>query len=315
MLLSWLKIYHYLLPVRTCVRKRYDNSKPKSLAHKGMYFKNRIGLAAGFDKNAEAFDELADFGFGFLELGTVTPDPQQGNPSPRIFRLTRDKSLISRTGFNNPGMHKVLERIRKYRRHHYTLGVNINKNPLSTGKQIVEDFERVFILLYAHVDYFTLNWGSIDNHDFVQVLKRLTLFRNASNIKCGIFIKLPADIGKEELDRVILLADEYSLDGFIATGPTMDRSGLTATDRLEKIGAGGVSGKGIAQKSRRVVLYLAEHTDNRFLIIGAGGIMTAQDAATMITLGADMVQIYSAFVYSGPSIVRKIGKKLKRLSI
>ena len=158
MLLSWLKFYRYLFPVRACVRGYSRVSDPFSYGH--LQFKNRIGLSAGFDKNAEAFDELADFGFGFLEVGTVTPDSQSGNPSPRIFRLVDDESLISRTGFNNCGVDAVRQHIRKYRKHSYVLGVNINKNPLSTGDQIVKDFESTFIHLYDCVDYFTLNWGS-----------------------------------------------------------------------------------------------------------------------------------------------------------
>ena len=299
MLLNWLKIYRYLLPVRACVRGHYQVDEPFSYG--SLRFKNRIGLSAGFDKNAETFDELADFGFGFLEVGTVTPDYQPGNPSPRIFRLVEDESLIS------------LEHIRKYRKHSYRLGVNINKNPLSAGEQIIKDFELVFTRLYESVDYFTLNWGSIDKESFAKVLENLTTFRQAVNKRCSIFIKLPADIDEKALDLVISLAYKYSIEGFIATGPTMDRSELhhTKTKRLEKIGNGGVSGRGIGKKSQKVVRYLSGHTDHHFLIIGAGGIMTAEDAADMISQGADMIQIYSAFIYSGPSVVHKIGKKLK----
>ena len=261
----------------------------------------------------DIFDELADFGFGFLEVGTVTPDSQSGNPSPRIFRLVDDESLISRTGFNNCGVDAVRQHIRKYRKHSYVLGVNINKNPLSTGDQIVKYFESTFIHLYDCVDYFTLNWGSIDNDLFAMVLEKLTIFRQAANKRCSIFIKLPADIDEKALDTVISLAYKYSIEGFIATGPTRDRSGLhqAETKQLEKIGNGGVSGRGIGKKSQEVVRYLSEHTDRHFLIIGAGGIMTAEDAAGMISQGADMIQIYSAFIYSGPSIVHKLGNKLK----
>lgn len=273
MLLSWLKFYRYLFPVRACVRGYSRVSDPFSYGH--LQFKNRIGLSAGFDKNAEAFDELADFGFGFLEVGTVTPDSQSGNPSPRIFRLVDDESLISRTGFNNCGVDAVRQHIRKYRKHSYVLGVNINKNPLSTGDQIIKDFESTFIHLYDCVDYFTLNWGSIDNDLFAMVLEKLTIFRQAANKRCSIFIKLPADIDEKALDTVISLAYKYSIEGFIATGPTMDRSGLhqAETKQLEKIGNGGVSGRGIGKKSQEVVRYLSEHTDRHFLIIGAGGIM------------------------------------------
>lgn len=216
MLLSWLKFYRYLFPVRACVRGYSRVSDPFSYGH--LQFKNRIGLSAGFDKNAEAFDELADFGFGFLEVGTVTPDSQSGNPSPRIFRLVDDESLISRTGFNNCGVDAVRQHIRKYRKHSYVLGVNINKNPLSTGDQIIKDFESTFIHLYDCVDYFTLNWGSIDSDLFAMVLEKLTIFRQAANKRCNIFIKLPADVDEKALDTVISLAYKYSIEGFIATG-------------------------------------------------------------------------------------------------
>ena len=310
-LLNWLKFYRYLLPLRSCVRGHYKVFAPFSYGN--LHFKNRVGLSAGFDKNAETFDELADFGFGFLEVGTITPDSQPGNPSPRILRLVKDESLISRTGFNNCGVDITLEHIRKNRKHSYMLGVNINKNPLSAGEQIIKDFELVFTRLYESVDYFTLNWGSIDHESFAKVLENLTTFRQTANKRCSIFIKLPADIDERALDLVISLACTYSIEGFIATGPTMDRSELhqTETKQLEKIGNGGVSGRGIGKKSQHVVRYLSKHTDHHFLIIGAGGIMTAEDAADMVSQGADMVQIYSAFIYSGPSIVHQIGKKLK----
>ena len=158
-----------------------------------------------------------------------------------------------------------------------------------------------------------MNWGSIDNESFTKVLESFTTFRQIANKQCGIFIKLPADADEQTLDLAISLAYKYSIEGFIATGPTMDRSELhqTKTKQLEKIGNGGVSGRGIGRKSQKVVRYLSEHTDRHFLIIGAGGVMTAEDAADMISEGADMVQIYSAFIYSGPSIIHEIGKRLK----
>ena len=186
MLLSWLKFYRYLFPVRACVRGYSRVSDPFSYGH--LQFKNRIGLSAGFDKNAEAFDELADFGFGFLEVGTVTPDSQSGNPSPRIFRLVDDESLISRTGFNNCGVDAVRQHIRKYRKHSYVLGVNINKNPLSTGDQIVKDFESTFIHLYDCVeDFEKMNRiCSVDEKNemlYVPVVSIRRLIDNKGNLK------------------------------------------------------------------------------------------------------------------------------------
>lgn len=314
-LVGWLKFYRYLLPVRACVRSFCKVPEPFRFGD--LRFGNRIGLSAGFDKNADVFDELADFGFGFLELGTVTPDSQPGNPSPRIFRLVEDESLISRTGFNNSGVDAVLERIRKYRKHSYVLGVNINRNPHSAGAQITRDFELVFTRLYDWVDYFTLNWGSIEPEAFAEVLESLTDIRRAADRKRSIFIKLPADIEEKTLDTVIAFARRYSIEGFIATGPTTERTELrrTGAERLAQIGGGGVSGRGIGKKSLKAVRYLSEHAGSRFLIIGAGGVMTVEDAAEMISQGANLVQIYSAFIYSGPSVVRKMGKELKKNAV
>ena len=312
LLMNSLKYYRYAIPVRACFRSYFSILSPFSFGNK-LSFKNRIGLSAGFDKGAEAFDELADFGFGFIEIGTVTPHEQSGNPPKRIFRLVEDESLISRTGFNNPGVDVIAEQIKKHRKHSYILGANINKDPSSQGEQIINDFITVFNKLHTVVDYFTLNWGSIEKNDFENVLNALTRIRTEKKLKNSIFIKLPADIKEEVTEQVIALAERYSIEGFIATGPTMDRSALkhTQTTEQEKIGTGGVSGKGMGKKSLAVVHYLAKHAGSKFLIIGAGGIMNVRDAIEMVHAGADLVQIYSAFIFSGPGTVKKMGKGIK----
>lgn len=310
LLISCLRSYRQLSPLRLCSRKYYNICMPYSYSKGKLNFKNRIGLSAGFDKHADVFDELADFGFGFVEIGTVTPDAQLGNPPKRIFRLVKDESLISRTGFNNIGVDAVLEHIKKNRKHTYVLGANINKNPASSGVQVIDDFIKVFIKLYDYVDYFTLNWGSISAEEFNQVAKLITSIREEHDTKRSIFIKLPADVKKDTVDNIIKLAETYDIDGFIATGPTMDRSLLkyTRTEELEKIGAGGVSGKGIGKKSVDLVRYLCTNSNKNFLIIGAGGMMNEKDVRDMYEAGADLIQIYSAFIYSGPGVVKKLAK-------
>lgn len=312
LLIYWFKIYKYFFPVRMAVQGHCTVISP--LSFDKLSFKNRIGLSAGFDKNAECYNELADFGFGFIEVGTVTPDPQSGNPKPRIFRLVEDKSLISRTGFNNDGVDVIVNRLKHKRSQYFTLGVNINKNPESTGEQVVKDFIRLYITLAKYVDYFTVNWGSMEAEDFKEAIRTLAFLRDKEEEKKGVFIKLPADIDFNTLDDVIALGEKYKVEGYIATGPTMDRSDLkyVSTDELSEIGAGGVSGAGLTKKSLDVVHYLAKSKQRDFLIIGAGGLMTPSDAKEMIAAGADLIQIYSAMIYSGPFIARKIGKKISR---
>ena len=262
-----LKIYKHIMPMRSMIK--HETKSKHSFILKEIPLRSRVGLAAGFDKGAEVFDELADFGFGFIEVGTVTPSPQSGNPKPRIFRLEKDESLISRTGFNNPGVEAIKERISKYPNRRYRLGVNINRDPSSTETEaIVSDFTKVFKELYEYTDYFTINWGSVDAKTFEAVLKSLTNIRQEMEVSKKIIIKLPADIEEETLLNVIVLAREYQADGFIATGPTMDRSNLLCLSKKEseKIGIGGVSGKGIGYKSKDVGKFLGENVKGEYII-------------------------------------------------
>lgn len=312
LLFNGLKTYKHLSPVRAICRNNYCNTQKIHL--RNMELANRIGLAAGFDKAAEVYDELADFGFGFIEIGTVTPHVQTGNPKPRIFRLVEDDSLISRTGFNNPGIDVIADRLKAHSERSYLLGANINRDPSSTGEQLISDFVYGFNTLYDLVDYFTINWGSIEPEDFKLVCERLESERAAKSVSKNIFIKLPADIPTDVLDKVIDLAKANHINGFIATGPTMDRSLLTHLNKEEsdKLGAGGVSGKGIGEKSRNIISYLAQQAGDEFILIGAGGIMTPKDAKAMIEAGADLIQIYSAFIYSGPGIVREMNNAIEK---
>lgn len=313
LLVSGLKVYRHLPWCRCWARKFYASSD-KGQIWNDLVFKNRIGLSAGFDKGAEVFDELADFGFGFIEIGTVTPSPQKGNPRPRIFRLPECASLISRTGFNNPGIEVIKSRISS-RRNSYVLGVNINKNPSSEGEQAVNDFLSLYRELYDAADYFALNWGSIELETLKQVFAALTAFRATQAKRVPLLLKLPADITEEAMGIAIACIGDYEIDGVIATGPTMDRTHLDASlaGRLQKIGAGGgLSGGGIGDKSYEAVRFLRAHIGKNVLIIGAGGVMTPCDARKMLAAGADMIQIYSSLIYEGPAAVKKMNRKIKK---
>ena len=303
---SLLKLTNYIPLLRPYLRSQYRYEEEDILC-KGILTRNRIGLSAGMDKGAEVFNALADYGFGFIEVGTVTPDPCPGNPAPRIFRLPKDESLISRTGFNNPGLAVVKQRL-SHKTGRVTVGVNINKNPASEGRQAVDDFLLLFTELNAVADYFTLNWGSIDAALMEEVLAALTGKRATMRMRRPILLKLPGDITTEGMDTVLSLISRYGLDGVIATGPTMDRSQLRryTEAELKALGAGGVSGKGMGMKSFFAVDYLRKHGGPDLFIIGAGGIMTPGDAERMFRMGADYVQIYSAFIYEGPGIVARM---------
>ncbi|MCH4181577.1 MAG: quinone-dependent dihydroorotate dehydrogenase [Prevotella sp.] len=308
MLVKTLKFYGHIFPLRMFYRKCYHTCNP--FHFQGLQFQNRVGLSAGFDKEAQVFDQLSDFGFAFIEIGTITPSPQEGNPCPRIFRTPADQSLISRTGFNNPGVEVVFKRISRNRKHPYILGVNINKDANSTGQQVVKDFEKVFVRLYEVADYFTVNWGSISAEEMDMVLSRLADLRKSFPMHRAIFLKFPADVPEKVLDKGIAMAEHYGLQGFIATGPTKGRDDLKETSpvMLQHIGNGQVSGKGIGLRSLNVVKYLHHHIGKEMLVIGSGNVMTPEDAKKMIKAGADLVEIYSAMIYNGPGIVKKMNK-------
>lgn len=293
--------------VRNIIKHLYYAENSVTYHWKGLKFKNKIGLSAGFDKDASAYNELAMFGFGFIEIGTVTPHRNQGNPLPRIFRMEKCNSLISRTGFNNPGAEVIEKRLQK-NHHHCIVGININKDPDTPEEFAATDFLSVFKRLYTFGDYFTVNWGSISSEAMQQVLETLTFFRNKQDKYRPILIKLPADITEEAMNFAIAMAQTYQTDGYVATGPTMDHSTLSCyTEKeLNKIGIGGVSGKALTFKALKIVCSLREKVGNNTLIIGSGGIMNADDARRMKEAGANLIQIYSAFIYEGPGVIRKM---------
>lgn len=306
-IISLLHVYRHLPLVKGMLRAYYC-PKAAPFQWRNLTFSNRVGLSAGFDKEASCFDELSDLGFGFLEVGTVTPEKVAGNPAPRIFRLPEDHALVSRTGFNNPGKEVVLNNLQRKREGKYILGVNINTNTPADGERAAADITSLYEAFSRYADYYTVNWGSMTPEVLTGVLEALEDDRK--RLEKPIFLKLPADVSLEKLEGIITFAKTHHLDGFIATGPTQDRSLLIHSSQAEvtQVGAGGISGLPVIHKSVEVMKYLSVHAPKEMLLIGAGGVMTPHEAEMMHRAGAHLVQVYSAFIYEGPGIIKRIAE-------
>lgn len=289
----------------------------------GLTFKNRVGLAAGLDKNAEYLNELEALGFGFIEIGTVTPKPQAGNDLPRLFRLKQDECLINRMGFNNDGVEVVVQRLKK-RPKGLIVGGNIGKNKVTPNELAVEDYAICFDKLYPVVDYFVVNVSSPNTpnlrelHDkkpLLEILNRLILQRknkvNAGEIQKPILLKIAPDLTDTQINDVIEIVQESGIDGLVATNTTISRSGLiTPADEVASIGSGGLSGKVLQSRSTEVVAYIAQKSKGSIPIIGVGGIHNEASALEKINAGASLVQVYTGFVYGGPPFIKKIAKAI-----
>jgi dihydroorotate dehydrogenase len=283
----------------------------------GLTFENPVGLAAGFDKDAKLYNELSSFGFGFIEIGTLTPLAQPGNPKPRLFRLPEDESLINRMGFNNGGVEEAVNRL-KQRNTTVIIGGNIGKNKLTPNSEAVRDYELSFEALFDYVDYFVVNVSSPntpglrelqEKEPLTKLLLSLQELNSNKDNRKPILLKIAPDLTNEQLDDIIQIIIDTKLDGLIATNTTIDRSGLkTSKTELERIGNGGLSGKSVKNRSTEVIRYISEKSNQSFPIIGVGGIHSAEDAIEKLNAGASLVQIYTGFVYEGPSIVKKINK-------
>ena len=298
-----------------------SNSVETSVNVFGLQFPNPVGLAAGFDKEAELIDELACFGFGFIEIGTLTPLAQPGNPKPRMFRLPADQSLINRMGFNNSGVESALQNLKK--RHSKVLvGGNIGKNKVTTNELAVNDYLHCFNQLFDWVDYFVVNVSSPNTPDLralqdKEPLRQLLLALQTENKKHSqpkpILLKIAPDLSDEQLNDVIEIVKAVKIPGIVATNTTINRSTLLAKSsklRSEMVGAGGLSGRAVHARSVEVVKYLCDRSENKFEVIGVGGIFTGADAQDFLNAGAKLVQVYTGFIYEGPSIVKKINKAL-----
>ena len=280
----------------------------------GLNFKNPVGLAAGFDKNAECYNEFSNFGFGFIEIGTVTPLPQPGNPKKRIFRLVEDKSLINRLGFNNKGLNEITKNLRKKR--DIIIGANIGKNFFTENKDGHKDYLKCLQGLHDFVDYFAINISSPNTKNLRQfhdknllrpLLESLINYNNSQSSRKPMLLKISPDIERKELDDIISLVTELKIDGIIATNTTISRDNLKSKHKNE---IGGLSGESLKVKSNDIIRYLRKELGNNFPIIGVGGIMTKQDAIEKFNSGANLIQLYTGFIYKGPGLIGDINKAI-----
>lgn len=287
----------------------------------GIKFKNPVGLAAGFDKNAKLYNELSNFGFGFIEIGTVTPKPQAGNPKKRLFRLKADHAIINRMGFNNLGVFEAVENLKK--KHNVIIGGNIGKNKITPNQLATKDYLICFDVLFDHVDYFVVNVSSPNTPGLRELqdkepLTALLMALKRENHKYAqskqviekpILLKIAPDLSNEQLLDIIQIVEDTRISGIIATNTTIARENLKSDYFLveEK---GGLSGKPIANRSTEVIRFLSEKSNKAFPIIGVGGIHSTEDALEKLEAGADLIQLWTGFVYEGPALVKKINKAI-----
>ncbi len=285
----------------------------------GLKFKNPVGLAAGFDKNAVLYNELANYGFGFIEIGTVTPRAQEGNPKKRLFRLQDDKGIINRMGFNNEGLEAAIKQLKK-NKGKLIIGGNIGKNTDTKPEDYTADYLTCFNALHPYVDYFVLNvscpnvssHAKLNDKDYlIELIAAVQKANKNFDIQRPILLKIAPDLNEGQLDEITELVKETNLDGVIASNTSTARGGLKASDeRLAEIGNGGLSGKPLTAASTRVIKYLADKSNNSFPIIGVGGIHSAEDALEKLNAGATLVQVYTGFIYEGPKLVANINKAI-----
>lgn len=300
--------------------------KHKSLhrVYWNIKFTNPVGLGAGFDKNARYLTSLETLGFGFVEIGTVTPKPQDGNPKPRLFRLPKDGALINRMGFNNEGAEAIAQRLANWRirnpNSHLIIGGNIGKNKDTPNETAWSDYQICFEALFPYVDYFVVNVSSPntpglralqDKDALKEIFSRLNTLNQAKTKRKPILLKIAPDLSNEQLDDIVSLCQQINIDGLVATNTTISRQNLkTSNAEIERIGMGGLSGQPIKQRSNEVLDYLAQRLTTQTPIIASGGIFTKEDAIKKVLLGASLMQVWTGFVYEGPGIAKKICKGL-----
>lgn len=310
-----------MAPTRWLIQKLFSSStQGPEVAVAGLAFKNPIGLAAGFDKDARYLHALVCLGFGHVEVGTVTPKAQAGNDKPRLFRLPEDQGLINRMGFNNGGLEAMVERL-KHRPEGLIVGGNIGKNKVTPNDEAVNDYLICFNALHPYVDYFVINVSSPNTPGLRELQEKEPLRRiihavmegsKSKTIQRPIFLKIAPDLTEGQLDDILDIATTEGLTGLICTNTTISREGLkTKGSELQSIGNGGLSGRPVFRHSTEVLHYLSERKPDDLVLIGVGGVFTAEDAELKLRSGASLVQVYTGFIYEGPSMVGKICKSLR----
>ena len=305
--------------VKSLVQKKFLIEDPRLEREVfGLKFKNPVGLAAGFDKDAKLYRELSAFGFGFIEIGTLTPKPQPGNEKKRLFRLKADKAIINRMGFNNGGVAEAVIRLKKNK--DVLIGGNIGKNKVTPNNRAVEDYIICFDALFEHVDYFVVNVSSPntpnlrelqDKEPLTNLLNTLQKRNAEKPISKPILLKIAPDLTDSQLLDIIDIIKDTGIAGVIATNTTTSREGLTSEEKDE---AGGLSGKPLNERATEVIRFLSEKSDRAFPIIGVGGIMSPEDAIEKLDAGASLVQVYTGFIYEGPKLIRDINKEIIKRS-
>ena len=321
-LFSLLTFLRHIPGARAIMRAIYKKESPK-LAREvfGLNFPNPVGLAGGLDKNGEFYNDMADYGFGFVEIGSLTPKPQDGNPKPRCFRVPQDKAIINRFGINNKGVKNAVEHLKK-ERPEVIVAANISKNTTSINEDAAKDYETSFALLYDFVDMFVVNVScpnvvgltSLQDITFLSdIVDRLLDLRMYYDEYRPILLKVSPDLSHEQLDEIVEYCLRSGIDGIVAGNTTRSREGLTSisAEKIEAIGNGGMSGAPIYKKNLELVRYINKVSEGKLPIIGVGGIMSGAQAQEMINAGASLVEIYSGFIYEGPSLVKRIIKHLE----
>ena len=319
--LSAIAMLRHIPFAQSIVRALYKRESP-SLEKEvfGIKFPNPVGLAGGLDKNGEFYNDMANFGFGFVEIGSLTPQPQDGNPKPRCFRVPQDKAIINRFGINNKGVRNAVEHLKK-NKPEVIVAANISKNTASINEDAAKDYESAFALLYDFVDMFVVNVScpnvvgltSLQDITFLsEIVDKLLNLRMYYDEYRPILLKVSPDLAKEQLDDIIDYCLRSGIDGIVAGNTTRSRDGLTISqERIEKIGNGGMSGTPVHKKNLELVRYIHTKTEGKLPIVGVGGIMSEKEAKAMIEAGASLVEIYTGFIYEGPALIKRINKTLE----
>ncbi|HUX55320.1 MAG TPA: quinone-dependent dihydroorotate dehydrogenase [Williamwhitmania sp.] len=320
-----LRIFFVIPGLRLLVKKilRVNDSRLTRTVF-GLKFPSPVGLAAGFDKDAKLISEMDALGFGFIEVGTVTPKGQPGNPKPRSFRLPEDQALVNRMGFNNLGLEAAVAKLAK-RRKKVIVGGNIGKNTLTPNSRAVEDYAEVFQGLYPYVDYFVVNVSCPnisdlhelqENDELSSILSQLTKLRSQQVQYRPILLKVSPDLSMDQATEQVKAAMQFGLDGVVATNTTRSREGLVTPDvKVNSLGSGGLSGKPLFEKSIKLVEHISSITGGKFPIVGVGGIMSEKDALDMLKAGASLIQVYTGFIYNGPCFIRRINRAIIKADI